>query len=293
MSQPVGRRATLGTVIDGRYLVQRRIGVGATAVVYCAEDRVLARTVAVKLLHDWFADDEEAVKRFRREASTASGLHDPHIACVYGSGDWDGCPYIVLEHVAGPSLKSLIREAAPLAPARAIGLTTQLLQAVRYIHRRGIVHRDLKPDNAIVATDGQLKLTDFGIARFHDCEVTETGAVIGTAQYLSPEQIRGESASVASELYSMGIILYELLTGRVPFDGETIATVLLGHVLDRPTPPSALNPAVTSQLDSVVIRALDKIPQARFVNADAFVAALERAATSLTTDSSMHVARAA
>lgn len=266
---------------------------GATAVVYCAEDRVLPRTVAVKLLHDWFADDEEVVKRFRREASTASGLHDPHIACVYGSGEWDGCPYIVLEHVAGPSLKSLIREAAPLAPALAIGLTTQLLQAVRYIHRRGIVHRDLKPDNAILATDGQLKLTDFGIARFHDCEVTETGAVIGTAQYLSPEQIRGERASVASDLYSMGIILYELLTGRVPFDGETIATVLLGHVLDRPTPPSALNPAVTSQLDSVVIRALDKIPQARFVNADGFVAALERAATSLTIHSSLHVVRAA
>jgi serine/threonine-protein kinase len=280
-------------VIDDRYLVRRRIGVGATAVVYLAEDLVLPRTVAIKLLHDWFAEDDEEVERFRHEASTASGLHHPHIVGVYESGGWTGGPYIVMEYVAGRSLRALIREASPLVPARAIDLIAQLLHAVRYIHARGIIHRDLKPDNAIVATDGQLKLTDFGIARRYERDMTQTGVVIGTAQYLSPEQIEGEPVSFASDLYSIGVTLYELLTGQVPFNGDTIAAVLRAHVQERPTPPRALNPAVSSQLDSIVIRALDKTPQGRFVNADTFISALERAANSRATHRPVNVARAA
>jgi serine/threonine-protein kinase len=293
MSRTAVAHPTVEKVIDDRYLVRRRIGVGATAVVYLAEDLVLPRRVAIKSLHDWFAEDEEEVERFRREASTASGLDHPHIVGVYESGGWAGGPYIVMEYVAGRSMKSLIRGAAPLVPARAIDLTAQLLRAVRYIHTRGIIHRDLKPDNAIIASDGQLKLTDFGIARRHECDITQTGVVIGTVQYLSPEQIEGERAGVASDLYSIGVTLFELLTGDFPFNGDTIAAVLRAHVQERPTPPSAVNPAVSSQLDSVVIRALDKNPERRFVNADTFISALERAAESGATEGTVNVARAA
>jgi serine/threonine protein kinase len=286
MSRTAVGRSTVEKVIDDRYLIRRRIGVGATAVVYLAEDLALPRTVAIKLLHDWLAEDHEEVERFGREASTASGLHHPHIVGVYASGGWTDGPYIVMEYVAGRSLKTLIRDAAPLPPARAIDLAVQLLRAVRYIHARGIIHHDLKPDNAIVGTDGQLKLTDFGIARRHDADITPTGVVIGTVQYLSPEQIEGEPARVASDLYSVGVTLYELLTGQVPFNDDTIAAVLRAHVQERPAPPSALNPAVSSQLDSIVIRALDKNPQGRFSNADTFISALEHAVDSRVTDRS-------
>jgi serine/threonine-protein kinase len=293
MFRTVSGHPSTEELIDDRYLVRRRIGVGATAVVYLAEDLVLRRTVAIKVLHDWFAEDREIVERFRCEASTASGLHHPHIVGVYENGGWTGGPYVVMEYVAGRSLKSLIRGAAPLVPARAIDLTAQLLRAVRYIHARGIIHRDLKPDNAIVATDGQLKLTDFGVARRPERDVTHTGVVIGTVQYLSPEQIEGERASVASDLYAVGVTLYELLTGQVPFNGDTIAAVLRAHVQERPILPSALNPSVSSELDSIVIQALDKSPHGRFVNGDRFISALECAASSIATQHRENVARAA
>jgi eukaryotic-like serine/threonine-protein kinase len=283
MSRTAIGHSTVEMVIDGRYLVRRRVGAGATAVVYLAEDLGLSRTVAIKLLHDWLAEDHEEVERFSREASTASGFRHPHIVGVYESGGWPSRPYIVMEYVPGRSLRSLIRETAPLVPTRAIDLTAQLLEAVRYIHARGIIHCDLKPDNTVVATDGQLKLADFGVARRRGADTAPTGVLIGTVQYLSPEQIEGEPASVASDLYSVGVTLYELLTGQVPFNDETIAAVLRAHVQERPTPPSALNPAVSSQLDSIVIRALDKNPQRRFTNADTFISALKRATDSRVT----------
>ena len=258
-----------------------RVGSGGTAAVYRAEDLVLGRNVALKLLHDCFAEDEEFVERFRLEASRAAGLHHRHIVSVFDRGECDGTHYMTMEYVPGRSLKSLIRDAAPLDPAHAIGLVVQLLRAAWYIHGRGIIHRDLKPDNVIVGFDGQLKLTDFGISRAGASEITQTGTVLGTAQYVSPEQAEGQAVSAATDLYSIGVILYELLTGRVPFEGETVVAILLQHVKERPMAPSARNGAVPRELDAIVMQALEKRPGARFADADAFIKALEHAKAAL------------
>ncbi len=268
-------------VVDGRYLVLDRIGWGGTAAVYCAEDLVLGRKIALKLLHDCFADDDECVERFRREASSAAALRHPHIVSVYDRGEWDDTHYIAMEYVPGRSLKAIIREEAPLAPTRAVDLAAQLLRAVGFVHSRGIVHRDLKPDNAIIDDAGRLKITDFGIARSRESDITQTGAIVGTAHYVSPEQAQGQAVGVASDLYSIGIMLYELLTGRVPFDGESIVTILLKHVKERPIPPRARNAAVPRELDAIVMQALEKDPESRFANADGFIAALEHAKMNL------------
>jgi serine/threonine-protein kinase len=254
-----------------------RVAAGGTSTVYRAEDLVLGRTVAVKLLHDCFTDDDELVERFRREASTAANLDHPHIVAVYGRGESNGIHYIAMEYVRGRSLRSLIREEAPLAPARAIDLAVQLLLAVRCIHGRGIIHRDLKPHNAIVAAGGKLKLIDFGIARADESDITQTGMVIGTAQYVSPEQAQGNRVTFASDLYSIGVILYEMVTGHVPFEADTVVAVLLKHVKSRPAPPKKRAPRITDELNGIVMRALEKGPSSRFADADAFLAALEDA----------------
>jgi serine/threonine-protein kinase len=268
-------------VIDGRYRLLDRIGSGGTAAVYRAEDLVLGRNVALKLLHGCFAEDQEFVERFRLEASRQAGLHHRHIVSVFDRGEWDGTHYIAMEYVPGRSLKSLIREEAPLAPPQALELVVQLLRAARYIHERGIIHRDLKPDNAIVDANGQLKLTDFGISRAGASDITQTGTVLGTAQYVAPEQAEGHAVSAATDLYSVGVILYELLTGRVPFEGETVVAILLQHVKERPTPPRARNTVVPRELDAIVMRALEKDPGKRFADADAFITALEHAKVAL------------
>jgi serine/threonine-protein kinase len=200
---------------------------------------------------------------------------------VYDRGEWNGTHYIAMEYVPGRSLKAIIREQAPFAPGRAVDVAVQLLRAAEFVHSRGIVHRDLKPDNAIVDDDGCLKVTDFGIARSGDSDITQTGVIVGTTQYVSPEQAEGRAVSVASDLYSIGIILYELLTGSVPFDGESIVATLLKHVNERPAPPSARNAGVSLELDAIVMRALEKDPASRFATADAFIAALEHAKTNL------------
>jgi serine/threonine-protein kinase len=266
------------TVIDGRYRVIGRVGSGGMADVYCARDLQLGRKVALKLLYRRFAEDQEFVERFRREASSAAGLQHPSVVGVFDRGEWDGTYYIAMEFLEGRSLKQLVAEEGPLDPDRAVDLTIQLLRAARFAHRRGIIHRDFKPHNVIVDAEDRAKVTDFGIARAGASDMTETGSIMGTAQYLSPEQAQGHAVSARSDLYSIGIVLYELLTGRVPFAGESPVTVALKQVSEEPVPPRALNPAVSPELERVVLHALQKDPAMRFADADAFIRALEQAA---------------
>ncbi len=265
------------TIVDGRYRVLNRVGSGGMADVYCAEDLQLGRRVALKVLHSRFAEDPEFVERFRREARSAAGLNHQNVVSVYDRGEWEGTYYIAMEFLDGRTLKAVVQQESPLAPTRAIDITVQVLRAARFAHRRGIIHRDLKPHNVIVDEEGRAKVTDFGIARAGASDMTQTGSIMGTAQYLSPEQAQGFSVSEPSDLYSIGIILYELLTGRVPFEGESAVTIALKHVNERPIPPSTFNTAVTPELEGVVLRALEKDPARRFPDADAFIAALEHA----------------
>jgi len=264
------------TVVDERYKVLNRIGSGGMADVYCAEDLQLGRRVALKLLYRRFAEDAEFVERFRREASSAAGLQHPNVVAVYDRGEFDDTYYIAMEFLEGRSLKQVVRQDGALEPDRAIDLVIQILKAARFAHRRGIVHRDIKPHNVIVDDEGRAKVTDFGIARAGASDMTETGSIMGTAQYLSPEQAQGHPVDARSDLYSIGVVLYELLTGRVPFDAESAVTIALKQVSEEPTPPSQLNPAISAQLEDVVTRALQKDPAYRFADADEFIRALEQ-----------------
>ena len=265
------------TVVDERYRVLNRIGSGGMADVYCAEDLQLGRRVALKLLYRRFADDDEFVERFRREASSAAGLQHPNVVSVFDRGEFDGTYYIAMEFLDGRSLKQIVRQEGALDPDRAIDLVIQILKAARFAHRRGIVHRDIKPHNVIVDDEGRAKVTDFGIARAGASDMTETGSIMGTAQYLSPEQAQGHPVDARADLYSIGVVLYELLTGRVPFDAESAVTIALKQVSEEPVRPSELNPAVSDQLEDIVMRALQKDPAYRFADAEEFITALEHA----------------
>ncbi|HEX2016891.1 MAG TPA: PASTA domain-containing protein [Solirubrobacteraceae bacterium] len=265
------------TLVDGRYRIVTRLGSGGMADVYCAVDEQLGRQVALKLLHDRFVADQEFVERFRREASSAAGLSHPNVVSVYDRGEWEGTYYIAMEYLDGWPLKALVSHHGALDPVRAIDLVIQILRAARFAHQRGIIHRDLKPHNVIVDAEDQVKVTDFGIARAGASDMTETGSIMGTAQYLSPEQAQGHAVNASSDLYSVGIVLYELLTGQVPFDGPSAVTIALKQVSEQPSAPSLLNAAVTPELDAVVLRALAKDRAQRHADAEQFIAELEYA----------------
>src|ERR1700692_1538521 len=262
------------TIIDGRYRVISRLGSGGMADVYLAEGQLLGRKVAVKFLPYHFAEDQEFVERFRREASSAAGLSHPNIVAIFDRGEWNGTYYIAMEYVAGRSLKTIVREQGALDPATAIDIVTQILRAARFAHKRGVIHRDLKPHNVLLDEEGRARVTDFGIARAGASDMTLTGSIMGTAQYLSPEQARGQAVSVPSALSWVGVILYELLTGVVPFEGETAVAIAFKQVSAEPRPPSAVNPAVSAALDAIVLRALAKDPAQRFADAEEFIAVL-------------------
>ena len=272
-----------GTVIDDRYELGAQLGSGGMARVYLAHDRVLDRQVAVKVLAESYAADPSFVERFRREASAAAGLNHPNIVAVYDRGEADGSYYIVMEYLPGPDLKQVIRRRAPLSPIRSIDYALQILAALGAAHRRDVIHRDVKPQNVMVDEDGNLKVTDFGIARAGEgTQMTEAGSVIGTAQYLSPEGARGEEVTAASDCYCVGIILYEMLTGRVPFDGERPVAVAMKQVNEPPVPPRVYEPDIPPALEAVVLRALEKRPSDRFRSAEEFSEALQAVRAQLT-----------
>ena len=263
------------TLIDGRYKVVSRLGTGGMADVFLVEDQLLGRKIALKLLHRRFAEDPAFVERFRREAQAAAGLQHQNIVGIYDRGEYDGTYYIAMEYVPGRTLKQIITEQAPLDSVRAIDLTIQILRAARFAHRRGIVHRDLKPHNVIVDDAGDAKVTDFGIARAGASDMTETGSIMGTAQYLSPEQAQGRSVTASSDLYSVGVVLYEMLTGHVPFDGEQAVTIALKHVSEAPRPPHELNSEIPPELEQTILWTLNKNAADRPVDADQLITVLE------------------
>ena len=263
------------TLVAGRYRLLGRLGSGGMADVWCAEDAMLDRRVALKFLHERFAQDEQFVERFRREASAAAGLQHPNVVGVFDRGTFDGSHYIAMEYVEGAALNDLIERG--ISVGEAVEIVRQVLAGARYAHANGIVHRDLKPQNVLVDAEGRARVTDFGIARAGVSEITQTGSVLGTAQYLSPEQAQGLPVTAASDIYSVGVLLYEALTGRVPFEAESPVSVALKQVSERPQPPSQLNPAVSRALDAVVLKALAKDPANRFASAEEFLEALDAA----------------
>ncbi len=268
-------RLEQGQRVGDRYTLVARLGTGGMADVWLAQDRMLDRRVALKFLDERFAQDAQFVERFRREAQAAAGLQHPNVVGVYDRGETDGRHWIAMEYVEGAMLKDLI--ARGLSVGEAVEITRQILSGARFAHARGIVHRDLKPQNVLVDREGRARVTDFGIARAGASEITATGSVLGTAQYLSPEQAQGLDVTATSDVYSIGVMLYEELTGRVPFDADSPVAVALKQVSEQPQSPSAINPQVTPALDAVVLRALAKDPANRFQSADEFLRALDAA----------------
>jgi beta-lactam-binding protein with PASTA domain len=266
----------IDTLFDGRYLISRKLGAGGMANVYLAADQELGRRVAIKILDDRHASDDQFVERFRREAQNAAGLSHPNIVSIYDRGEAEGTYYIAMEHIEGRTLKELLVSRGPSPLGIAIDYTRQILSALRFAHRNGIVHRDIKPHNVIVDGEGRVMVMDFGIARAGASQMTEAGSIIGTAQYLSPEQARGAPVDQTSDLYSTGIVLYELLTGTVPFTGETPVEIAMKHLQQTPAPPSSHRPEIPRDLDYVVLRALAKDPAERYHSAEEMDSDLER-----------------
>lgn len=275
-------------VLGGRYRILETIGEGGMAVVYKARDTLLGRVVAIKVLHPQYAQDDEFVERFREEARAAASLLHPNVVNVYDVGRDDGRDYIVMEYVPGESLKSIIRRQGRLSVATATRYVMHILEALAHAHESGIIHRDIKPHNILITIDGRAKVADFGIARAASSSgLTETGTVLGTVAYISPEQARGAQVDQRSDLYSLGVVYYEALTGRVPFSGDTSVSVALKHIQEIPEPPSLYNPAIPRAIEKVIMKALQKDPAKRFATAKEMLSALSAAAKSLPSEPPM------
>ena len=267
----------IGRVFDDRYEILRRLGTGGMAEVYLAHDRHLDRDVALKILLSKYTADAQFVERFRREASHAAGLNHPTIVQIYDRGEAEGTYYIAMEYLEGRTLKDLIVNYAPLRPDHVASVATQILEALRFAHKKGVIHRDIKPQNIIVDDDGRVKVTDFGIARAaNSAAMTETGSILGTAHYLSPEQAQGRPAEASTDLYSLGIVMYEMATGRLPFTGDNPVAIAMQHVHDAPVLPSAMVPGFPQNLERVILHAMAKTPEARYRDEDEFLEDLRR-----------------
>jgi serine/threonine-protein kinase len=269
---------TIPQVLQDRYEVGRLLGAGGMAEVYEGHDRLLARRVAIKVLLSQYAHDPAFLTRFRREAQAAASLSHPNIVAVFDTGSQDDTWFIVMEYVAGRTLKEIIRAEGPATPARAAEICADVASALASAHARGIVHRDVKPGNVMLTTDGKVKVMDFGIARASAVpSITQTAAVVGTAQYIAPEQAQGLEVDARSDVYALGCCLYEMLTGQVPFAGPTPVAIAYRHVQDNPTPPRVLNPDVPVSLERVCLKAMAKRPDDRYQTALEMRQDLERA----------------
>jgi eukaryotic-like serine/threonine-protein kinase len=265
-----------GEVIAGRFEIVELIGKGGMSSVFKAHDRLLDRSVAIKVLHPQFTEDEEYVERFRREARSVAQLSHPNIVTVIDRGEDSGRQYIVFEYVQGENLKQLLERTGPMSAYEALGMALQMARALSFAHGRGLIHRDVKPQNVLLNAEGQAKMTDFGIARSVDVQgVTITGTVLGTSEYIAPEQARGQQVDAQTDVYSLGVVLYELLTGSVPYDGDNFVTVALRHV-NEPV-PSLLEqrPDAPPRLALAVERAMAKSPDERYESMDELVEELE------------------
>lgn len=261
-------------ILSGRYELGDRLGSGGMSTVYRAVDRTLERTVAVKVLAEHLSDDERFVQRFRREALAVAKLIHPNIVQVYDSGIDDGRHYIVMEYAEGRSGAQILQRQGPLDPETAAEAGTQACAGLDYAHRRGIIHRDVKPGNLMVCGgpvgggEMTVKLTDFGIARaIEQTRITQVGSVVGTAAYLAPEQVRGEEATPATDVYALGVVLYQFLTGRLPYEGSSLAELAVRQQNESPLPPSSYNDEVSEALGAAVLRALEGDPARRYASA--------------------------
>lgn len=264
----------IGRTFNNRYQITERIGIGGMAEVYQAQDNVLGRRVAVKVMLPQYAADENFTKRFKQEAAAAANLQSPYIVNIYDWGQDDGTYYIVMEYVRGSDLKTAINERGAINQRKSAEIASQVCQALSVAHGMDIVHRDIKPQNIMVQPDGNVKVMDFGIARAKNSVMTKTSSVLGTAHYISPEQAQGKDLTAASDIYSLGIVLYEAVTGQLPFDGPDAVSVAMKQVNDLPEEPSLINPDIDPGLEAIIMKALEKNPARRFATAKDMRAAL-------------------
>ena len=268
------------SVLGGRYRLVRLIAGGGMAQVWESHDEILARAVAVKVLHPHLAEDGAFLERFRREAVAAARLAHPNVVAVFDTGVDCGVAYIVMELVSGRTLRELLAAQGALGPARAVQIAAQVAEALDYAHAQGIVHRDVKPANILIADDGRVKVADFGIAKAastvfgSNAELTQTGAIVGTAKYLSPEQVNGEPQDRRADIYSLGVVLYEMLCGRPPFTGDSELAVAMQHVRAAPIGPRQVRAGIPRPLEAAVLKAMAKAPADRFDTAGDLRAAL-------------------
>ena len=265
-----------GLILDNRYKIISKIGVGGMADVFKGEDTLLGRPVAVKILHSNFAGDDDFVARFKREAQAAGKLSHPNIVSMYDVGFDQGYHYIVMEYIEGETLKEYITRHERISIDNAVKFTIAIAEGLEHAHAMGIVHCDIKPHNVLITKQGRIKVTDFGIARDMNAGTTMmyTNSIMGSAHYLSPEQASGKPVNGSTDIYSLGAVLYEMLTGRVPYEGETPISVALKHVRERLIPPTRYNPSIPTLLEAAVIKALAKRPEERFSNITEMIAAL-------------------